>query len=80
MGDASLLPTIFNVIFDEYNSYIISNLFDNNQSYALSTHKSKVCEENVSYLVKDSELGAKKLNIICHKICLKGTKMAITII
>ena len=34
MGDASLLPAIFKHVFDEYNFCIISNLFDNNKSYA----------------------------------------------
>ena len=34
-GDAyALSPAIFNVIFDEYNFSIISNLFDNNDPYA----------------------------------------------
>ena len=68
----------FNAVFDEYNFSIISNLFDNNRLYALSTHKSKMCEQNVSYLVKDVELEAKKLNRICHKNCSKSSKMAIT--
>ena len=69
----------FNAVFDEYNFSIISNLFDNNHLYALSTHKSKMCEQNVSYLVKDLELEAKKLNRICHKNCSKSSKMAITV-
>ena len=69
----------FNAVFDEYNFSIISNLFDNNHLYALSTHKSKKCEQNVSYLVKDLELEAKKLNRICHKNCSKSSKMTITV-
>ena len=31
-------PAIFKHVFDEYNFSIISNLFDNNKAYALSTH------------------------------------------
>ena len=72
-------PYSFNAVFDEYNFSIISNLFGNNHLYALSTHKSKMCEQNVSYLVKDLELEAKKLNRICHKNCSKSDKMAITV-
>ena len=72
-------PYSFNAVFDEYNFSIISNLFDNNHLYALSTHKSKMCEQNVSYLLKDLELEAKKLNRICHKNCSKSSKMAITV-
>ena len=72
-------PYSFNAVFDEYNFSIISNLFDNNHLYALSTHKSKMCEQNVSYLVKDLELEAKKLNRICHKSCSKSSKLAITV-
>ena len=41
MGDASPPPTIFKHVFDEYNFSIISNLFDNNKPYALSTHNGK---------------------------------------
>ena len=60
-------PTIFNVIFDEYKFSIISILFDGNDPYVLSMLKSKICKQNLSYLVNDSELEAKKQNKICHK-------------
>ena len=72
-------PYSFNAVFDEYNFSTISNLFDNNHLCALSTHKLKMCDQNVSYLVKDLELEAKKLNRICHKNCSKSAKMAITV-
>ena len=53
-------PTIIlKCFFDEYNFSIISNRFNNNNSYALSTHKMKMREQYASYLVKHSELGAK---------------------
>ena len=39
-------PAIFNVIFDEYNFSIILNLFDNNDPYAINTHKWKMWEQN----------------------------------
>ena len=77
MGDAFPPPAVFNNIFDECSFSIISNFFDNNDSYALSTHKWKMCEQNASYLVKKSELGAKQLNKINLQSCSKNTKMAI---
>ena len=51
------LPVIFNNVFDEFNFCLISNLFDNNNPYALSKHKYKKCEQNASYLVKNSDIG-----------------------
>ena len=39
--DASSIPAIFKHVFDEYSFFIISNLFDNNKPYALSTHNQK---------------------------------------
>ena len=41
MGGASPPPAIFKHAFDEYNFSIISNLFDDNKPYALSTHNRK---------------------------------------
>ena len=53
-------PTnIFKCLSDEYNFSIISNLFHNNNLYALSMHKSKMREQNASYLIKNSELETK---------------------
>ena len=51
-------------VVHEYNFSIISNLFDSNKPYALSKHKSTMCEQNASYLKKLSKLGVKKLNKI----------------
>ena len=78
-NDASPHHTISTLFLMNTILTIISNLFDNNHLYALSTHKSKMCEQNVSYLVKDLELEAKKLNRTCHKNCSKSSKMAITV-
>ena len=70
VGDATPIPpAIFNNVFDKCNFFIISNLFDTNDLYALSTRKWKKREQNVSYLVKNSELGTKHLNKICLKNC-----------
>ena len=50
-----ILPSvIFKNVFDVYNFFIISNLFERDKN-ALSTLKSKVCERNASYLAKHSE-------------------------
>ena len=68
------LPALFNYIFDKYNFSIISNLFDNNKLYALSTHNWKCAKklQKKSYLEKYSELGSKNLN----KLCLKNVQKA----
>ena len=68
-------PAIFKHGFGEYSFSIISNLFDNNKPYALSTHIENVrYEQNASYLVKHSKLGAKNFNKICLKIVQKVLK------
>ena len=41
VGDASSPPAIFKHFFDEYSFSIISNLFDKNKPYTLSTHNRK---------------------------------------
>ena len=66
---------IFKHVFDEYNISIISNLFDNNKPYALSTHNRK-CMNKIHhiYLVKHSDLGAENLNKICLKVVQKVLK------
>ena len=51
------------------------DLFDNNDPYALNTHKSKMCEQNGSYLVKNSEFEAKNFNKIFQKISSKNSKI-----
>ena len=75
VGDASHPPTIFKHVFAEYSSSIISNLFDNNKSYALSTRNTV---ENVRtkciIFGKHSDFGAKILNKICLKIIQKVLK------
>ena len=70
----------FNYAFDEYNFSIISNLFDNNSSYALYWYTEienvrKNCI--ISEFVKTSKLRAKTSNTICLKTCSRSTKMAI---
>ena len=50
-----LPPDILENVFDVYNFFIISSLFDTNKPDNVSTHNRKNCEQNVSYLVKHSE-------------------------
>ena len=79
MRYASPSPAIFDVIFDEYDLSIILNLFDNNDPYAVNTHKWKMWGQNTLYLAKDSELGVKKLKKLYLENCSKSTKTAITV-
>ena len=76
LGVCILPPAIFKNVFDVpvCKFSIISSLFDSNKLYTLSTRKSKVCEQNASYLAKHSELGSKKLNKICLKYIQKALK------
>ena len=73
-GGCILPPAIFKHVFDEYSS-IISNFFNNNEPYTLSTHNQK-CTNKMHhiYLVKHSGLGSKNLNKICLKIVQKVLK------
>ena len=50
VGDAipTTPPAILNNVFDEYNYFIISNLFYDNNPYDLNTHISKMCVQNAS--------------------------------
>ena len=70
--------TFFNNAFDEYNFFIISNFFDNNNSYAFYRYTEI---ENVRKnciipdLVKTSKLRGKNLNTICLKTCSRSTKI-----
>ena len=50
-----ILPSvIFKNVFDVYNFFMISNFFERDKN-AKSTGKSKVCEQNASYLAKHSK-------------------------
>ena len=76
--------TFFNNTFDEYNFSIISNLFDNNNSYAgtqvhrklcqtgthyTGTQKSKTCEKTASYRYSVKTSKLRAKN--SNTICLK---------
>ena len=65
--------------FDEYNFSITLNLFDNNNPYTYSKHKSKCATKMHHYiiLVKGSKLGVKNLDRFFLENCTKSTKMAV---
>ena len=72
--------TFFNNAFDEYNFFIISNLFDNNNSYALYRYTEienvrKNCI--IPVFGEDLKLRVKNSNATCLKTCSRSTKMAI---
>ena len=74
--------TFFNNAFDEYNFSMISNLFDNNNSYALYRYTEIAnVRKNCIVPVFGEDLKIKnkifKYCIICHKTCSRSTKMAI---
>ena len=60
-----------NNALNKSNFSMISNLFRNNNFYALSKHKSKRANMMRHYLVKDLVLGAKNLNKTCLINCSK---------
>ena len=59
--------------------FVIFNVIDNNNSYALSKHKSRKSEQNASHLAKDSELKVQNLNEICHKNCSPSTTITLAV-
>ena len=72
--------TFFNNAFNGYNFSIISNLFDNNNFYALyrNTEIENVRKNCIMpVFVKTSKLRAKNSNTICLKTCSRNTKIAI---
>ena len=72
-----LPPAIFNNAFDIHNFFIISNLFDSNKPYTLSTHNRKCANKMYHIFGEALGIGVKKLNLICMKIIQKSTKIAI---
>ena len=68
---------IFKHVFDEYNFSIISNLFDNNNSYALSTHNRK-CTNKCIIFGETLGFKGKKFEQNLPKNSSISTKMATT--
>ena len=72
-------PAIFKHVFNEFNFSIISNLFDNNKSYALSTHNRKCVRTKCIILGATLRIRGKKFKQNLPKICSKSTKMVTTV-
>ena len=72
-----LPPPIFKNVFDVYNFCIISNLFDSNKPYALSTHNKN---ERTKYIIFGDALRIriKKFEHDLPESYSKGSKIAIT--
>ena len=68
------LTSHFLNVFDVYNFSIISNLFDGDKLYVLSTHNRKCANKMQLYLAKHSELESKNLIKICVIIIQKALK------
>ena len=77
LGECIPPPSNFKNASHKYNFFIISNLFNNNNAYALSMHIENM-RTNASYLVRHSELRANKQNL--HENCSKTTKTAIALL
>ena len=73
-------PAIFKHIFGEHNFSIISNLFDNNKPYALSTHNRK-CSLRTKCIIFGAilRIRGKKFKQNLPKICSNHSKMATTV-
>ena len=69
-------PAIFKNVFDVHNLSIISNLFDSNMPYALSTHNRK-CATKCMIFGEASRIRVKKLEQNLPENYSNSTKIAI---
>ena len=53
------LPAIFKVVLNVYNFSIISNLFDSDKPYALSTHNRK-CANKMHHILRSTQIRVKQ--------------------
>ena len=88
-GGGKCIPplAIFKHGFNEFKFFIITNFFENNKPYALSTHNRK-CTNKIppSYLVKPPiifgetlRIRGKNFNQNAPENCSRSTKMATTV-
>ena len=63
----------FQKCFDAYNFSVISNFFDSDKLYALSTHNRK-CAKKMQHIWRSTRNWGQKLNEICLKITQKAPK------
>ena len=71
-------PSDFKKFLGRYNFFIISNLFDYNNSYALSTHNRK-CANKCVIFGEALRIRGKKFKQNLPENCSKSTKMAIVV-
>ena len=72
-----LLTSHFQKLFDVHNFFVISNLFDSNKSYVLSTHNRK-CEKKCVIFGEALRTRVKKFKQNLRKNYSKSTKIGIT--
>ena len=78
MRDMHLPPVIFKTVFYAYNFSIVSNLFDSNKPYPLSTHNRK-CANKIYHIFGETlRIRVKKFKQILPENYSKCTKIAIT--
>ena len=79
-GAYPLLPAIFKNLFDEYNSSIISNLFDSNVSLRPTPYARIIESARIKCIIFGEALRIKlkKCKQNLPEIYLKSTKIAIT--
>ena len=70
------LPAIFKVVFDVYNFSIISNLFNSDKPYALSTHNRK-CANKMHHILRSTQIKAKQFKQVLREDYSKRTKITI---
>ena len=77
------LPAIFKVVLDVYNFSIISNLFDSDKPYVLSTHNRK-CAYKMHHIMRSTQIRVKQFEqnlpdnnySKCIKITIRACKFS----
>ena len=78
MRGTHLPPVIFRTVFDAYNFFIVSNLFDSNKPYALSTHN-RTCANKIHHIFGETlRIRFKNFKQNLPENYSKCTKIAIT--
>ena len=70
------LPAIFKVVLNVYNFSIISNLFDSDKPYALSTHNRK-CANKMHHILRSTQIRVKQFEQNLPENYSKRTKITI---
>ena len=70
------LPSIFKVVLNVYNFSIISNLFDSDKPYTLSTHNQK-CANKMHHILRSTQIRVKQFEQNLPENYSKRTKITI---